>query len=490
MKRLRSRLGGGALVLTLALSLPAEARVGGGQNYGGGSSSSSSSSYSGGGSSSSNDDLVGLLIWLCIEHPVIGIPLTIGVVGFGIYSKTRGGPSGTVRTIQRGPARVPKPQRGMAQLKEADPGFSEPLFLDLVQLLFTRIHELRSSGDYSAVQAMLTPEALKQLQGRRPVPTAEVIVGAARILSVTLQEPLAYIAVEFEANVTVDGKPLWVQERWTFKRQAHAHSPPPDRMQALRCPACGAALETDPHGQCTFCGTGISDGRLQWQLFDAQMINNRPATAPAVSLGGGMETGTDLPTIQDPELAAQSRALLARHPELVWPDLEMRVRKVFMALQEAWSSGRWEKARPFQTDALFQTHRYWIENYKRAGMRNALDQVQIRRLEPVKVSLDAYYEAVTFRIFASMLDWTENSSGQVVGGSKTQVRMFSEYWTFVRMAGGDASASPDTEHCPSCGAPLDRVDLGGQCGYCGTRIVGAEHAWVLSSITQDEAYRG
>ena len=380
-------LGGSALVLTLALSLPAEARVGGGQNYGGGSSSSSSS-YSGGGSSSSDGDLVGLLLWLCIEHPVVGIPLTLGVVGFTIYSKTRGGPSGKVRTIQRGPANVPRPQRGMALLKEADPGFSEPLFLDLVQLLFTRVHELRSSGDYSAIQAMLTSEAQSQLKQRKPVATADVIVGASRILSVSLQPPQAFIVVEFEANVTVAGKPLWIQERWTFRRLAAAHSPPPDRMQALRCPACGAALETDPNGQCTYCGNGISDGRLQWQLFDAQLLASRPATAPSLSLGGGMETGTDLPTVLDPELPAHTRALLARHPELQWSELETRVRKVFMALQEAWSSGRWEKARPFQTDALFQTHRYWIENYKRAGLQNALEDIQIKRVQTVKVSLE------------------------------------------------------------------------------------------------------
>ena len=92
MKALRRMLGAGTLVLTLALSLPADARVGGGQNYGGGSSSSS---YSGGSSSSSNSDLVGLLLWLCIQHPVIGIPLTLGVVGFTLYSKARGGPSST-----------------------------------------------------------------------------------------------------------------------------------------------------------------------------------------------------------------------------------------------------------------------------------------------------------------------------------------------------------------------------------------------------------
>ncbi|MED5373637.1 MAG: TIM44-like domain-containing protein [Myxococcota bacterium] len=481
-----------SLVLILALSAaPAEARVGGGQNYGGGGSHSSSS-YSGGGSSSSSDgDLVGLLLWLCIEHPAVGIPLTIAVVGFTLYQKSRGGGGhGPTRTIQRGPRRVGPDTQGMAALRQRDPGFSEPLFLDLVQLLFTRVHELRSTGDYSSIDALLTPQAKAQLEKRQPVPTQDVIVGAARILSVSLREPTAWIVVEFEANVTVQDKPIWIQERWSFTRRADAFSPPPDRMQALRCPACGAALETDPQGRCTHCGTGINDGRLQWQLMDLQMVGQRPATAPSLSLGAGMEVGTDLPTVVDPKLQAELRALQARHPELDYQKFLDRVRKVFHSLQEAWSELRWERARPYQTDALFQTHRYWIENYRRAGYRNHLADISIRKIEPVKVGVDAYYEAITLRIFASMRDWTTDAQGRVIGGSDTQLRHFSEYWTFVRMAGGDASASADTEHCPSCGAPLDRVDLGGACGYCGTRIVGAEHAWVLSSITQDEAYRG
>ena len=96
---------------------------------------------------------------------------------------------------------------------------------------------------------------------------------------------------------------------------------------------------------------------------------------------------------------------------------------------------------------------------------------------------------VTVRLFAKMIDYTADQGGKVVGGHAKKARIFSEYWTFVRAVGHKAEVK-SAEVCPNCGAPLDRVDLGGICGYCDTRITGGEHSWVLSTITQDEVYAG
>ena len=150
---------------------------------------------------------------------------------------------------------------------------------------------------------------------------------------------------------------------------------------------------------------------------------------------------------------------------------------------------RWESARPFVTDPIYQANRYWIDQYKQSGLRNRLDDIQITRVEPVKITLDAYFEAITIRIFAQMLDWTEDKQGKVVGGSNKKQRLFSEYWTFIRAVG-----APDrpltSSNCPSCAAPLDQVNESGTCEYCGSRITGGDFNWVLSSIAQDEVYTG
>ena len=205
---------------------------------------------------------------------------------------------------------------------------------------------------------------------------------------------------------------------------------------------------------------------------------------------GGMEVGTDLPLVQAPDLGAQMRALSARHPELFADEFEAFVRAVFTRIQVAWSTLRYEDARPFETDALYQQHRAWIERYRKAGLRNRCEDLRIGSVLIARVGVDAWVEFVTVRIFASMRDWTEDSSGRLVGGNATTPRQFSEYWTFVRTAGKPARPRSNLDTCPSRGAPLDRVGASGVCGHCDAKVTTGDFDWVLAAIDQDEVYRG
>lgn len=110
----------------------------------------------------------------------------------------------------------------------------------------------------------------------------------------------------------------------------------------------------------------------------------------------------------------------------------------------------------------------------------------VTRVELCDVETDAWVETIKVRIFARCLDWTERrSDGAVVGGSKSQPRRFSEYWTFYRSVGA-RSAAADTLHCPSCGAPLDKMGETGVCGYCESKVSQGQFDWVASRIEQDE----
>jgi predicted lipid-binding transport protein (Tim44 family) len=44
----------------------------------------------------------------------------------------------------------------------------------------------------------------------------------------------------------------------------------------------------------------------------------------------------------------------------------------------------------------------------------------------------------TVAFLASVLDYTTDESGQLVGGSRTEPARFEEYWTFVRPVGPGA----------------------------------------------------
>ena len=472
-------MGGGLLFAGEAF-----ARMGGGQGFGGGGGSSS-----GGGGGGGEAALVELLIYLCLEHPVVGIPLTIAVIVGWIWLQRNGKNDRTYHAHQQSPAPRRTAQLDQfARLKSVDANFSSLLFQDLVQLVFVRAHEARRTGDFGVVQPFLSTKAQQMMRRNAPADVKDVLVGASRIKSVRLRGVQAQVMVDFEANVTEGDRHLYFRQVWTFVRRADALSPGPDKMQALRCINCGNPSETDVEGRCVACDTPISDGRLQWQCQHILEVERRPVRAPELALGGGgEEPGFRLPTRMHPELPAQMRALSVRHGDFDVAAFRGWVAQIFVALQDAWATQRWERARPYLTAPLFQSLRYQIEQHRRASLTNHCDEVEVLKVEVVKVSLDAWYEALTVRVFASMKDYTSDSRGKVVAGDKKKARRFSEYWTFVRSAGHDGAVkSPDA--CPSCGAPLDRVDVGGVCGYCDTRITGGEHSWVLSLITQDEVY--
>src|SRR5262245_57913017 len=111
------------------LATDAIARVGGGQSYGGGSSGGGGG---GGGGGALVYALVRFLIWLTIEHPVIGIPVDIIVIGALIYWFTRK----TKQDIRITPAvthvdaastvmQQRNVQQAFNQLRRFDPNFSE-----------------------------------------------------------------------------------------------------------------------------------------------------------------------------------------------------------------------------------------------------------------------------------------------------------------------------------------------------------------------------
>src|ERR1043165_6262193 len=128
------------------------ARVGGGQSYGGGGSHGGGG---GGGAGALVYLLIRFLLWLTIEHPVIGIPVDIIVIALVIYwfakpSRKSIDVSSTSITAPDAVATVAQQQqsvqRAFNQLRRFDPNFSEIIFVDFCYALYGRAHEARGRG--------------------------------------------------------------------------------------------------------------------------------------------------------------------------------------------------------------------------------------------------------------------------------------------------------------------------------------------------------
>jgi len=496
----------GVTLAFLFLSEEASARVGGGQSYGGGSGSG------GGGGDGAAGAIIWLifqifrfLIYLTIEYPVIGIPLDIlvacGVAAYFVRRARRTEPSTPLGldTNQGHSENVP---RQLEQLRRFDPNFSEIVFTDFAYALYGKAHDGRGHGAAALDQfsPYLSEIARKQLLQRNPPGLREVkgiIVGALNVENVRgLETPLVNVTLLFEANYTEvvavgGGVPAdmsyYVRERWQLERKRDVLSPPPAQATALHCPRCGAPLQKDTVGACAFCGTRIDSGEFQWYVRSITLLS-REAKGPLLT-SNVPEVGTDYPSVIQPGFANIRAEFEKNNPSFSWGHFQARARLIFDELQAAWSTLDWERARPHETDNLFQMHQYWIDAYKRQHLRNVLDQCSVTAMQPVKIKEDAFYNSITLRIGAQGYDYTVDPSGRIVSGSKTNLRQWSEYWTFIRNRQAKPTAARADLNCPNCGAPL-KVNTVGICEFCGGKITSGEFDWVLSRIEQDESYAG
>lgn len=484
----------------LVLDQAAGARVGGGESYGG-SSSYSSSSSSGGGDIGAVFMIIELLIKLCIAAPVIGIPLVFLLVVGGVYwlffsGDSRSSKQATIRISDYSQARHTSNDMVEA-LKKADPKFSTPLFLDFVNLLYSRLNTERT-GDLAGLACYLAPDIRsrisQQTKQTRVKEVRNVIVGSIKILKYIESDGLQKIGLTIDANYTEVTEhaelALYSRENWILARRKGVVSQGPEDIAKLACPSCGSPAELTSDGRCQYCDKLILDGSFAWMLVSVSVINRKPRVL--LNLGSGNnEVGTDKPTIVANDFEQKRQAFAQRHPDFVWNNFEQRAREAFLALQSAWSSGRWEQARPYETDHLFNTHRYWIESYVSQGIANRLEDVNIVRVQPVKLEADAFFDSLTVRIWAVCLDWNEEvKTGKLISGSRTQQRAFSEYWTFIRRSDfEDKACCHKPKTCPSCGAELN-ISMAGVCQYCDSKVTTGKFDWVLSLIEQDEAYIG
>jgi hypothetical protein len=539
-----------ATLLALVLLAPTEggARPGGGGSFGGGggsrSGSSSSSSSSGGsrsGSTSSSTSSAGGAstavepVWLyratsgrsrsgprapsstdtspygeppprpaawpapnVIDNSALGAVLlmvpaaVLLVIGLALYLLVRG----SRRRAGTGWSTVAVRAQGRSELtaiQATDPDFSIALFEDFLYALFTEAHVARGAHTLERLSPFLRPEVRAALAARTSAPVGSIVVGAMRFVQFVTQDPSRYaVQVEFEANYAegAPGQPeraYWVTERWWLSRARAARSRGPDRARVFDCPGCGAPLDKVIGGQCRHCNRTVDTGEFDWRVEGIEVTSLQPR-GPMLT-GTTEEVGTDLPTIVDPALQARLAALSARDRAFDLGALERRVGLVFATMQSAWASLAWHKARPFLSDNLFETQRYWIEAYRRAGLRNVTERARILRIDLARVTHDRFFDAVTLRVYATGLDYTlRDADGAVVGGNRARERVYSEYWTLLRSvaASGPARAEPV---CPRCGAGLE-VTMAGDCTHCKAKVNSGSFDWVLARIEQDEAYTG
>lgn len=495
-----------AIILVLLLcAMPwldmAQARPGGGHSSSGHSSSSSHSSFSHGSSSYSSPYSSG--------NYSRGTPIAIGPFGlliglmFAIMVILLLNKLGNIQSLSSKPTLINKKRQHSAikdqleALKQSDPNFSGILFLDFVHSLYSKFYSYSTHPEFSYLSPFLSAELQLHFQQATPWTINEVVINGIQWQAINTQgAETESIGIVIDANYTLrlQGKATRyaVTERWLFYRKKASLSPEPEKMQTLCCPYCGAPAHFTDAGVCDHCGNTVHQGEMQWYLGKRVVLRTTSLVAEDALVSYAEEQGTQLATIKQDDLAEQIARFQQWHAVADWhefwqPFVDDIVKAYFLTIYAHWSNRDWQAVRHLLSDRLYEANTFWLDFYAEKNWFNRLDNIAIHQVELVKIETDKFYEAITVRIFAACHDYTEDADGKLIGGSRRELRRYSEYWTFVRRIGtGQHSAPYSLNQCPQCGAPADKMGQTAECGYCGSKISTGEFSWVLFLMMQDD----
>lgn len=401
-------------------------------------------------------------------------------------------------------------EKQLITFKQHDANFSRILFLDFVHLLYVKYYTHYGKKGFSYLipyldNAVQHDKKLDLLISNRVIVISEIVINSIRLHLIDSTASEDRIVVEIDSNYTIhpafhtqdSGKQhtrYMITERWFFQRAKEVLSPPPEKMQALTCPACGAPAHFSDAGECGSCRTMIIKGQQQWYLKERYVLKHSVLAAGDL-IAYAAEEGTALPTITSLTIL-QEIAAFEKQCAVVWPQYwdsfnPQIVQGYFLELNSAWTHGNLNKVRHLLSDRLYEANSFWMDLYQQQHWTNRLDDLKIKDIQLAKIEIDAYYEVITVRVFASCFDYTIDNHNKVIGGSNKKYRNYSEYWTFARRIGvNDSSKTVDLNVCPQCAAPADKMGQSAVCEYCGSKISTGEFSWVLFLITQDENYVG
>jgi predicted lipid-binding transport protein (Tim44 family) len=112
---------------------------------------------------------------------------------------------------------------------------------------------------------------------------------------------------------------------------------------------------------------------------------------------------------------------------------------VFFNIQAAWTARDMGAVRHGLTPEMYETLQKECERLRAERRVNRLENIAVRTVEVTEAWQEGGQDFVTVHFLASLLDYTvDETSNQVVAGSRTEPVKFEEYWTFVRPVGPHA----------------------------------------------------
>lgn len=111
---------------------------------------------------------------------------------------------------------------------------------------------------------------------------------------------------------------------------------------------------------------------------------------------------------------------------------------IFFKIQGAWMNRDLTPVSGLLTDEMRRIFQEDLDTLLRNKQINRLENIAVRNVEIVEAWQESGQDYVTALIYANLLDYTtDDATGAVISGSKTDPVKFEEYWTFTRPVGNN-----------------------------------------------------
>jgi hypothetical protein len=462
------------------------ARAGGGGGFGGGGGGGfGGGGFGGGGSGGGDGDLFFLLFWLCIQRPLIGIPLLIAVAFVFFKGGMTANRFNQTRVIRKARQRQDALayKEAVRQLMQRDPAFDEAAFLARIHAAFLQIQEAWCQMELRPVRAFVSDAVFERfsLQIKRmtdrgvrdhmeqiQVLDSEIVQVQSNVIFDTVTVRITAQAIDYQVHIKTNKKvrgsrePETFVEYWSLVRRVGTKTRQGKGLIEGNCPNCGDLLRMNEAAQCASCDSVILSGEYDWVLAEITQASEWQVK-DSVSISG------------------VSR-MCASDPGFSLQHVEDRASVMFWRVMEATRYGKIDFIHKIASERFCQGFFDRHLKLNAQGQRPFPDDVAVGGVDTLGAIPGDPWDQLLVQIRWSAVNSLVGKQGRVQkAGAGASVR--THVYVLKRRHGiqSDVSKSLTSAHCPACGAPVTS-STSNACVFCKTVMNRGDQDWILDDI--------
>lgn len=170
-------------------------------------------------------------------------------------------------------------------------------------------------------------------------------------------------------------------------------------------------------------------------------------------------------------------------PQFSEDEFKKKLAEIYIHFQRSWQAKDITDLRPYLTDDLYAKSERQLDAYRKNFQTNHVDNPTVQSVELKYWNNLQNKHVITAEINACIIDYvTDDRTGAVVRGSRTDKKYMTYEWTLVRSADRLTSSHSGTvATCPYCGAKIS-INHSAVCEYCDSVLHVDSFDWTVSYI--------